>query len=137
MPEFIHKISPKIIITTIVTAVMALISPISAYAVGPIEAGVLSARTAGQPENLFGVGGVFTTISNTLLFVIGALSVVMIIVGGIRYVISGGKEVNVTKAKNTILYAIIGLVVALLAYAMINFVLETLIPGMNNGGTNV
>jgi len=137
MTKFIHKISPKILITAITTAVMALISPITTYAVGPIEAGVQAARTPGQPENLFGIGGVFTTVSNTLLFVIGALSVVMIIVGGIRYVISGGKEANVTKAKNTILYAIIGLVVALLAYAMINFVLDTLIPGINTGGTNV
>ena len=60
----------------------------------------------------------------------------MIIVGGLRYVVSGGNTASVTAAKNTILYAIVGIVVALLAYAIINFVLGSLLPGANSG-TNV
>ena len=44
-----------------------------------------------------------------MLFGVGVLSVVMLIFGGFRYVISGGKKESVTNAKNTILYAIIGL----------------------------
>ena len=76
------------------------------------------------PQNLFGGdGSVFTTIVNVLLFLIGAISVIMLIYGGIRYTISGGNSANVTAAKNTILYAIIGLIVAFLAYAIVNWVL--------------
>jgi hypothetical protein len=63
-------------------------------------------------------------IVNTLLFVLGALAVVMIIFGGIRYTTSAGDAKAVEGAKNTILYSVIGLVVALLAYAIVNFVLD-------------
>ncbi|MES2630736.1 MAG: hypothetical protein V4611_02155 [Patescibacteria group bacterium] len=63
------------------------------------------------------------TIVNTLLFVVGALSVVMIIVGGVFYTTSAGDSSNVTKAKNTILYAVVGLVVSFLAYALVNWVI--------------
>lgn len=66
------------------------------------------------------------TITNTLLFILGAIAVIMIIIGGIRYVVSGGDSTSITGAKNTILYAVIGLVVAILAYAIVNFVLTTL-----------
>jgi hypothetical protein len=47
----------------------------------------------------------------------------MLIIGGIRYVVSGGDSSAVTSAKNTILYAVVGIVVALLAYALVNFVI--------------
>ena len=100
--------------------------------------GVNAARGNAQPADLFGAGGVITTITNILLFIVGALSVIMLIVGGLRYVISGGNSTAVTAAKNTILYAIVGLVISFLAYAAINFVIGTLAPGMvGTGGTNV
>lgn len=71
-------------------------------------------------------GGIFTTIVNVFLFIIGAVSVLMIIYGGIRYTISGGDAKNVTAAKDTVLYAVVGLVVAILAYAIVNFVITKL-----------
>jgi hypothetical protein len=49
----------------------------------------------------------------------------MIILGALRYVISAGDASKITQAKNTILYAVIGLVVALLAFAIVNFVLTS------------
>jgi hypothetical protein len=64
-----------------------------------------------------------------MLFVIGALSVVMLTIGGLRYVISAGNAAAVTSARNTVLYAVIGLIIALIAYAVINFVIATLIAG--------
>lgn len=67
--------------------------------------------------------GIFKTITNVLLFLIGAVSVIMLIVGGIRYTVSGGDSSAVTGAKNTILYAIVGIVVAILAFAVVNFVI--------------
>ncbi|RWZ78379.1 MAG: hypothetical protein EOT05_01275 [Candidatus Microsaccharimonas sossegonensis] len=62
-------------------------------------------------------------IVNTLLFVVGALAVIMIIVGGLLYATSSGDPSRVTMAKNTLMYAIIGLVVAFLAFAVVNFVI--------------
>lgn len=66
------------------------------------------------------------TITNVFLFALGAIAVIMIIIGGIRYVLSGGDSTSITGAKNTIMYAVIGLVVAILAYAIVNFVITTL-----------
>ncbi len=62
-------------------------------------------------------------ITNTLLIVIGVVAVIMLIVGGFRYVFSQGDEKQVKGAKDTILFSIIGIVVALLAFAIVNFVL--------------
>ena len=64
---------------------------------------------------------------NTLLFVIGVVAVIMIIIGGIKYTLSNGDSAQITSAKNTILYAVIGIVVALLAYAIVNFVSDAFI----------
>jgi len=84
----------------------------------------LDCNDTDNPTCLFGGEGcVFTIIVNTALYVIGALSVLMLIYGGIRYTISMGDEKNVVAAKNTIMYAVVGIVVALMAYAIVNFVL--------------
>lgn len=89
----------------------------------------------GDAATLFGdgsgEGGIFRTITNVLLFIIGAISVIMLIVGGIRYVVSGGDSTAVQNAKNTILYAIVGVVVAILAFAVVNFVITSFTS--NNG----
>ena len=97
--------------------------------------GVQAAYGAGMPTSLFGATGVITLLVNILLFLVGAISVVMIMVGGLRYVISGGNSSAVTGAKNTILYAIVGVVVAFLGYAIINFVLGALTGGFGGGYT--
>ena len=66
--------------------------------------------------------GLFAAITSTLVYLVGALSVIMLIVGGLRYVTSAGDSKRVADAKSTITYAIVGVVVALLAYAVIKFV---------------
>ncbi len=63
-------------------------------------------------------------IVNTLLFIVGLISVIMIIWGGIRYATSAGNTSSVTAAKNTIVYAVVGLIIALLAFAIVNWVLN-------------
>lgn len=63
------------------------------------------------------------TLVNVLLFVLGAVSVIVIIFAGIFYTTSIGDSALVTKAKNTLLYAVVGLIVALMSYAIVNFVL--------------
>ena len=70
---------------------------------------------------------VITNIINVLLYIIGAIGVVMVIIGGIMYTVSAGDAAAVTKAKNTILYAVIGLVIAFLAYAIVNWVIGALV----------
>lgn len=66
---------------------------------------------------------VFAKIINIMLTIIGILAVIMLIVGGIMYVVSAGDSKRVESAKNTILYAIIGIVVAAVAGLIVKFVL--------------
>ena len=81
----------------------------------------------GCPENLFVV---FRNISNFVLGFIGIIAVVMLVIGGIRYMISGGDSKKITDAKNTVLYAIIGLIICLLSAIIVNTVI-TVIPSGN------
>lgn len=114
------------------------LAPAAAFAAfgGGVAGGASSARGADQPADLFGQAGIFTTITNVMLFIIGAVSVIMIIIGGLRYILSGGDSGAVTSAKNTILYAIVGIIVALLAYAIVQFVIGAFVDGggINSGG---
>lgn len=66
------------------------------------------------------------TVINIMLTILGIVAVIMIVIGGMRYVLSGGDASAVTSAKNTILYSVIGLVVAVLAFAIVNFVITAL-----------
>ena len=117
-------------------ALVAVFSPLvpATFAVncdptgGSVQTGVDCAKGNSSDQALFGDNSIFTTVVNILLFVIGAISVVMLIVGGIRYTISGGDSAAVTGAKNTIMYAIIGLIVAFLAFAIVNWVLGAITP---------
>ena len=68
------------------------------------------------------VGSLFHSITSILLFIIGAISILMIIIGGLRYVLSAGDPKQTAAAKDTILYAIVGLVIALASAALITFV---------------
>jgi len=92
-----------------------------------VGCGASAAKNDKQNSELFGETGIFKIITNAALFLIGAVSVIMLIYGGIRYTISGGDSSNVSAAKNTILYAIVGIIVALLSYAIVNFVIDKLI----------
>ena len=70
------------------------------------------------------VNGIIKTIINIFSIVVGVVAVIMIIVGGFRYITSGGNDSNVAGAKNTIIYALIGLVVVALAQFIVQFVLN-------------
>jgi hypothetical protein len=91
-----------------------------------LQSGADCSQANGTSGNLFGQGGIFQVIANTLIFLVGAISVIFLISGGLRYVISNGDPKNVEAAKNTILYAIIGIVVAILSYAAVTFVINAL-----------
>lgn len=70
------------------------------------------------------INKVIHTIINLLSVAVGIVAVIMIIVGGLRYITSGGSDTSVTSAKNTILYAIIGLIIVALAQILVRFVLS-------------
>ena len=94
----------------------------SASAQLDLESGINSAKGTGAPDNVTEDDGLIKKVVNLLLWAIGIISVIMIIIGGIRYATSNGDSNQVTAAKNTIMYAVIGLVIAIFAYAIVNFV---------------
>ena len=91
-----------------------------------LQSGANCAKGVGTAKELAGQAGVFNTVVNILLFIVGAVAVIMLVIGGLRYVTSNGDQNAVTGAKNTIMYAIIGIIVAFLAYAAVNFVVTQL-----------
>ena len=129
MKKFLRVILPIILIAGFVT--LAVVPEVSAMT---LEEGARAAKCDGCPENLFGDTGVFRQITNTILYIVGIVAVIMLIVGGIKYVVSGGDSKKVTDAKNTVLYAIIGLVVCFLAFAIVNFVISALPSDNKNSG---
>ena len=62
-------------------------------------------------------------ILNTVYFVLGIVAVIVIIIAGIQFTTSTGDSAKVAKAKNAILYSVIGLVIIMLAFAVTNFVI--------------
>ncbi|NCU30606.1 hypothetical protein EOL73_02280 [Candidatus Saccharibacteria bacterium] len=75
-----------------------------------------------------------TKIIQVILFIVGVLAVVMIIYGGTQYLLSAGDTAKIEKAKNTLIYSIVGLVVAILAYAIVAFVVG-IFPSAGGGNT--
>ena len=85
-----------------------------------------------KEDKATGDGNLFATVQNIInwvLAVLGLVAVIMIIVGGVTYMTSQGDPGKTKKARDTILYGIIGLVIALLAYAIVNFVLANVFGG--------
>jgi hypothetical protein len=125
-----------ILTTTLMLGVAGLATPATAGAVdvfqpcGANKDSAVCKDTKGESVN-----SIVTPLVNTLLFILGAISVVMIIVSGIRYTTSNGDASAVTSAKNTLMYSIIGLIVAILAFAIVNFVVTAFKPKPAPGTT--
>jgi len=126
-------------ISLLATLLIALLSPI--FLVSPVLAdlspsateacqgltGIDSNATAGcnNPDSTGStLGNVLNVAINVISIVLGAVAVIMIIVGGIKYTTSGGDQNNLESAKNTIIYALVGLVIAALAQVLIHFVIN-------------
>lgn len=77
-------------------------------------------------NSLFGPNGVLTKVARLIAIVVGVAAVIMIIVSGIQYVFSSGDPARLNKAKDTLLFALVGLVVAMMSQAIIAFVLNKL-----------
>lgn len=125
MNMLIQRVKHIVLAGVLVAAGVAAVMPVhSSYALDPadeINKGVDGAGGKGVGKNA--LNDKLKVVVNVLLFILGAIAVIMIVVGGIRYALSGGDQAQITAAKNTILYAVIGLVVAILAYAIVSWVL--------------
>ena len=112
----------------IVVTPLAMDAPVFANAKSEVTSGVSSVNDGNSTD----LPSFITNIVNILLFLAGAIAVIVIIIGGIRYVMSSGDAGQVQAAKNTILYAVVGLVVVIMAYAIVNFVINQF---QGNGGS--
>ena len=112
-------------------SVFALAGAMQGFQSSPVAAACTTPKTCIQngSDSVGGdkaaeLGPTIKIVVNILLYILGAIAVVMIVIGGIRYTTSNGDSSAMTSAKNTILYAVVGLVVAIMAYSIVNFVLD-------------
>ncbi len=129
----VHAIG-SLVAVFVATVGMSLISQ-SASALTLMDVFSGPYRGEGQPASLFdGSTAIVPRVINLMLFIVGVLAIFMMIYGGIRYVLSGGDNGKVKDAKNTILYAIVGLIVAILGYAIVNWVVSVVGSGATSDG---
>jgi hypothetical protein len=88
--------------------------------------GTFSGGTCNTPAGDPTIDSAVKAVVNILSIIVGIAAVLMIIIGGFRYITSAGDANNIASAKNTVLYAIIGLVIVALAQAIVWFVLEAI-----------
>ncbi|MCL2001812.1 pilin [Candidatus Saccharibacteria bacterium] len=101
--------------------------------IADIQSGIDAASVGGDlSAGVVTIESLMELILNILTTLVGALAVMYIVIAAIKYIISGGDEKKVANAKNTLLYAIVGLVVAIAARLIIGLVLNAL----NLGGTS-
>ena len=113
-----------VVVTMLSVALPALLPSAVSYAAcssigNAIGEGANAAANAGK-----NVGAIASQIVNIFSIVVGAISVIMIIYGGFRYITSGGDSGRVGNAKNTLIYAVIGLIIVVLAQLIVHFVIN-------------
>lgn len=123
----------RVIYSAILSIVIAvgIATPVFAQTVDPLieackQAPDSSVCDAKAENPLYGPNGVITKATQILGIVVGIAAVIMIIIAGFKYITSSGDPNGVNSAKNTILYAVIGLVIALSAQGIALFVLKKL-----------
>ncbi len=130
------KIS-KIITAGAGAVTLGLVYTQNAFAAGNgltnVQSGVTTTETAAGGLTM---QQVINTVIGTMLFVVGLLAVVMLIYGGIRYVTSHGDKAQVTAAKETIMYAVVGLVVAIAAFAVVQWITNDVFKGGASSGSS-
>src|SRR5581483_11907527 len=121
------KLLQKITIAIAAFASLLVLSPSLALAdaQSEIQCGVNSAASGNCNTQPTGdLNDTITSIVNVLTVVVGVAAVIMIIVAGLRYVASAGNPEGAKNARNTILYAVIGLVIVAVAQLIVHFVIN-------------
>ena len=106
---------------SLVVAIVAAVTPIIVpSASAQFTKGIEAART---PEmSTKPIGTTIGNVVNVFLYFVGAIAVIIMIWGGFQYITSSGDSQKATTAKNTIMYAVIGIIVVVLSYAIVNWV---------------
>ena len=90
-----------------------------------VSKGIDTATTSEMKgKSIDGDNGLIKTVVNVLLWAVGILSVIMIIFSGFRYITSAGDATKTKSAQSTLTYAVVGLIVAVFAWAIVNIVLD-------------
>ena len=90
-----------------------------------VSEGINTATTSEMKgKSIDGDKGLIKTVVNVLLWAVGILSVIMIIFSGFRYITSAGDAAKTKSAQSTLTYAVVGLIVAVFAWAIVNIVLD-------------
>ncbi len=84
--------------------------------------GSADADCSGGEDGTNTLSKTINSVINLFSLIVGAASVIMIIYGGFKYITSGGNDDATKSAKNTILYALVGLIIVLLAQTIVKFV---------------
>lgn len=114
----------------------AFIMPASAFASTPFNAckNVVSGNTAVCSGDAKDAKDVAKNVISVLLWIVGIASIIVIIYSGIAFITSAGNPSQITRAKTMLLYAVIGLVVSILSYAIVNFIVGS--AGGSKGGSS-
>lgn len=92
-----------------------------------VSEGINTATTSEMKgKSIDGDKGLIKTVVNVLLWAVGILSVIMIIFSGFRYITSAGDASKTKSAQSTLTYSVVGLIVAIMAYAIVNMVINRL-----------
>ena len=119
----------QLILVALFALGFGLLAPVTVGAASVIDAQCAQNKDSAicQDENKNATPESFiNTVINVLLYIVGAVSVIMIIIGGVLYAVSAGDAGAITRAKHTVTYAVVGLVVAFVAYAVVNTVINRL-----------
>lgn len=110
---------------TLIYAIVGLVVSVAAFTIAAVVQSK-AALVAGGGSNaapLFGPDGIVTVVVDMLGYVVGVASVIMMIVGALRFITSAGQPQSAAAARNTVIYALIGLAVAVAAKSIVTFVL--------------
>ena len=100
---------------------------LSGSASAQVSEGINTATTSEMKgKSIDGKDGLIKTVVNVLLWAVGILSVIMIIFSGFRYITSAGDASKTKSAQSTLIYSVVGLIVAIMAYAIVNMVINRL-----------
>jgi hypothetical protein len=112
----------RISVATILVSMLSTI-PVLAIDLFPDCSGAADTSVCKAASN-DDAGGLVANITSVLLYFIGAVAVVMIVMGGIKYATANGNPESIKSAKNTIMYSLLGLIAAIAAQALVQFVVK-------------
>ncbi len=111
-------------ITALIVAAFIGLTPVTPSLALEVGAGACDGNNSAPCEaKNDDIAALLGNVINLLLFIAGAAAVLVIVIGGIRYITSDGDPGAASKAKNTIIFALVGLVIAIMSYSIVNFVI--------------